>query len=339
MDFYHRFFKAGSFYFGFDEDSRNLIDIQSFSKIGRGRVVNVVCLDESGVSYKQYSKEGCFDSNEEKLINDINFRFSRSSKKGLFVFSIILLAFPCLFILSLILMLFMGGISEFVNELLSEEEMWFLPLISLFTFALTGLLLLFYSKKIKKPCLVYDIAPEKEQKIKTFYENISKLDESEKIWFVKTVERHSDTRYSAGAKTSISRNETYYSKSLIRNIQMNVCIPNIGNKLYFLPEAILYYSVSEWKYILYKDIEIQLSTSNFRESEEIPSDSEQIGSTWKYVNNDGSRDKRFNDNRKIPIMKYCEIIIKTNLGFIIRFQTSNYEIGNEIANILHNYKI
>ena len=85
-------------------------------------------------------------------------------------------------------------------------------------------------------------------------------------------------------------------------------------------------------------MEIKTITTQFRENDVVPSDSEQIGSTWLYVNKDGSPDKRFGDNRQIPIMKYCEIKIISNDGFSYRIMTSNFDIGTEIANILRNYK-
>jgi predicted HTH transcriptional regulator len=77
MDFYHDVYRVSGFYFGFKDDDRELLDTQSYSRIGRGRVVNVVRLDESGTSYKQYSKKGCFDCDHDNVIDDINFRLQK----------------------------------------------------------------------------------------------------------------------------------------------------------------------------------------------------------------------------------------------------------------------
>jgi hypothetical protein len=121
MDFYQRITKAGGFYFTFD-DKREIMEEQNFTKIGRGRIVNVVRLDETGVSYKQYSKKGCLDSDRDSVIDDINFRLLKRSKKAKFVFSIILLVFAGLFLFSSIMLSFIVGIriTEAFGTMFSE---------------------------------------------------------------------------------------------------------------------------------------------------------------------------------------------------------------------------
>jgi hypothetical protein len=70
-------------------------------------------------------------------------------------------------------------------------------------------------------------------------------------------------------------------------------------------------------------VEIIMFISEFREMESIPSDSEEIGSTWKNVNKDGSPDRRFNDNQIIPILKYGKIKITDYAEFDFDFLVSN----------------
>ena len=77
---------------------------------------------------------------------------------------------------------------------------------------------------------------------------------------------------------------------------------------------------------------------NFYEKSSIPSDAEKVDETWEYVNKDGSPDRRFNNNRRISIMKYCEIEIESNDDFYLELLTSNYKIGKSFANALKRYK-
>jgi hypothetical protein len=328
LDFYYSVFKVGGFYFGFNDDHRSFLESQSHSKIGRGRVANVVHIDESGTSYKQYSKNGCFDSDHGTVINDINFRLSKRKKqKTRFVLAIIFL------VLSL------GAVSSLITSFSEKEDFEGLVIQSgIFAVAtFFGVFLLLLSTKIRKPYLIYDIAPKKEKMLQAFFDEISKIEESEKIWIVRTVDRHGDTRRNAGSTASVSRKEVNFSQSSIDGIETNVYVPNIGNRLYFLPDTILYFVNKTTKSIPYSEIEIQLVESQFRENGDIPTDGEKIGSSWKFVNNDGSPDRRFNGNRKIPIMKYCEIKLKSKDGFLFRIQTSNYETGKTVANTLYNY--
>jgi hypothetical protein len=335
MTFYRSIFRVGGFYFTFKDDTRELLDMQPYSKIGRGRVVNVVRMDESGTSYKQYSKNGVSDSDQDSVINDINFRLSKRSKQRTkFVFAIIFFVLSGFFIVASIITSFMFGVADAVEMMFGEGGGVFFAVVLLF-----GILLFLSSTKIRKPYLIYDITPEREEKLKAFYEEISKIDESEKIWLVKTADRHNDPKRHAGAKTSVSRSEENYCQSFIDGIETNVFIPCIGRRLYFFPDVILLSKREEIKPIFYDKMEIQLLAQQFREDGEVPSDSEEIGSSWLKVNlKDGSPDRRYKENRQIPIMKYCEIKIKSNDGFSFRIMTSNYEIGQTVANTLHNYK-
>ena len=334
-DFYYSVFEVGRFIFGFDDKNRKILDMQPYSKIGRGRVVNVVRMDESGTSYKQYSKKGVSDSDQDSVINDINFRLSKRSKQRTkFVFAIIFFVLSGLFIFASILTSFMFGAADAVEMMFGEGGGVFFAVV-----LLIGVLLFLSATKIRKPYLLYDITPEREKKIKAFYDEISKIDESEKIWIVKTTDRHNDPKRNAGATSSVSRSEENYYQSFIQGIETNVFIPSIGRRFYFFPDVILFSKQKEIVPVFYEKMEILLSTTKFREEGEVPSDSEEIGSSWLNVNLDGSPDRRCKENRKIPIVKYCEIRIKSNDGFLFRIMTSNYEIGRKFANTLNSYKI
>jgi hypothetical protein len=332
MNFYRNVFKAGGFYFGFDDESREILEMQPYSKIGGGRVVNVVRMDESGTSYKQYSKEGVFDASHDDITNDINFRLSKKSKQK------IMLVIGILLLISSI-----GQAIALVTDDLAAGTINGEVIVMICVFAVSiaaGIPLIIASQKYKMPVLLYDITPEREKTIQEFYDGISKLEETEKIWMITKEKRNDDTRYTAGANTSISRDAIYFSDySSVNGLKTNVYTPAIGMQIFFFPDLILYQNGREVEFISYNDIKINLITSQFRESGTVPSDSEKIGSTWKFVNNDGSPDRRFKDNRKIPVMKYCQIKITDNNDFSVIIMTSNYETGGKFANTLNSYKI
>ena len=54
--------------------------------------------------------------------------------------------------------------------------------------------------------------------------------------------------------------------------------------------------------------------TKFVESDRVPQDAQIIGQTWKYVNKSGKPDKRFKDNRELPICLYGEIELKSSFG-------------------------
>jgi hypothetical protein len=335
MDFLQRLLKIGKYYFAFTDDYRNFMEQQETSKIGKNRIVNYVRMDENGTSYKQYDNNGIENVEYEKVIKNINLRLSKYSNRKLLYFAFIYSLLMSAGSLLVIIFNFIKG--QIIEEL---EPLYIICGFVIFTIA--WIFLLMYFQKNKMAYLIYDISPDKEQQIQAFYDDLFKLKEAEKVWVVKDEDMHGDGRRNAGAASDVSRELTgiyhsYHSK--INGLKINVYVPVIGGYLYFFPDALFVYRGKKIKTIYYRDIEIKVITSRFREVGEIPSDSEKIGSTWKYVNNDGSPDKRFNNNRKIPILKYCRIEITSENGFSMSLMVSNYEKGKDFANTIQTYKL
>jgi hypothetical protein len=46
---------------------------------------------------------------------------------------------------------------------------------------------------------------------------------------------------------------------------------------------------------------------HFRELETVPRDTEVVGDSWRYTNKNGTPDRRFKNNRQIPIARYHEM--------------------------------
>jgi len=63
----------------------------------------------------------------------------------------------------------------------------------------------------------------------------------------------------------------------------------------------------------------------FVESDSVPSDSQVIGQTWRYVNKKGGPDRRFSSNPQIPIAKYGELTVRSASGMNFVLQCSNPE--------------
>ena len=58
----------------------------------------------------------------------------------------------------------------------------------------------------------------------------------------------------------------------------------------------------------------------------IPSYARIVDHTWKYVNKSGGPDKRFSDNKQLPVCIYGEMSIKSNLGVNSVIMFSNIDI-------------
>lgn len=74
----------------------------------------------------------------------------------------------------------------------------------------------------------------------------------------------------------------------------------------------------------YQTLRIEIGATNFIESEAVPRDAQVVGSTWQYVNKDGSPDRRFNYNRQIPICSYQVVHLTSHTGLNVVLQASSH---------------
>lgn len=144
------------------------------------------------------------------------------------------------------------------------------------------------------------------------------LKNSEKIWDMTYSERNFETK--AAAQTTMTRNEvtfTFGSIEVIKTTEKTFHFENFnGGDFFFYPSFIVYFKNSEDIAILdYNDLEINYSESQFlEERHNIASDTKVIGETWYRVNKDGSPDRRFVDNYKMPIALYGSVQLRTSSG-------------------------
>ena len=54
----------------------------------------------------------------------------------------------------------------------------------------------------------------------------------------------------------------------------------------------------------YDDLQIQVSSVDFVESDLVSKDAQVVGQTWRYVNKNGTHDKRYKNNQQLPICLY-----------------------------------
>lgn len=98
-----------------------------------------------------------------------------------------------------------------------------------------------------------------------------------------------------------------------------------GGDLYIYPGYVMMRSRGhDFALIEVRELEVSLELSSFIEEETVPGDSEQIGTTWKKANKDGSRDRRFANNYQIPIMRYGRLWFRSPTGLRECYLVSSY---------------
>lgn len=188
-----------------------------------------------------------------------------------------------------------------------------------------------------------DFDPEIERQYLEVTESFKKLCTSHKIWDV--VSAHSQDRVAtrSSASTLVRKREIRFGiKSLpdIKCKQEPLWFKNAnGADLYFYPHFIVMHSSSKrFAVIGLDELSFYHSSVRFTETGTVPKDSKIIDYTWTKVNKNGSPDKRFKDNRQIPVVRYGEITLKTKTGLHEEYEFSNYEYTSAFGNAFMSYQ-
>jgi uncharacterized protein YgiM (DUF1202 family) len=200
-------------------------------------------------------------------------------------------------------------------------------------------ILLLYLKKIDNKRLLIEIYYDIDDTIKEVYEkfvyHFLALLDCAKVWQYLHSERTNDYKYSSGAEHTVTRkplSKISNNKTPSKKFRTNVEIPYLGlinTELYFFPERLIIKRGNEFGAIMYKNIECFGNITRFIESEGVPRDSVVVGQTWRYLNKNGTPDRRFNNNHQIPICQYSEYSFHSNSGLNEKISTSKVGVFDE----------
>jgi hypothetical protein len=121
----------------------------------------------------------------------------------------------------------------------------------------------------------------------------------------------------AGAAHLVNRRIANLAYSLPKVLRSNVTPPAItlgGTAFFFLPDVILVKRGGRFGTVGYDDLQVRTQTSRFIEDGTPVADAEIVGHTWKHPNKGGGPDRRFRDNRQLPICLYDAIHLSSGSG-------------------------
>ncbi len=165
---------------------------------------------------------------------------------------------------------------------------------------------------------------------------------STKIWDVTTTQMNLDTKAAAG--TSIDRHEVKFhlgGLDILSTTEKTLHVENFnGGDFYFYPLFVIYFKGKEEIAIIdYTDLYVEFKDQEFLEQKkDIVSDVNVIGETWYRVNKDGSPDRRFVGNYKIPIVLYGSIHIKSPSGINELYYISDHKKAKHFYEQYINYQ-
>ena len=176
--------------------------------------------------------------------------------------------------------------------------------------------------------------------IRKYFDEMSK---SNKIWDI-TSYRETDRYHerTVATKTITRQPVQFYHQTLdfIKTSYDAMVLGNAnGGNLYIYPGFVIVKesSSTDFGIIDLKNISFIYSDSSFIEEETVPSDSKNLGYTWKYCNKNGSPDRRYSNNYQIPIQQYGEIAISSSEGLNEEFMISNSDATKLFTTNLCNF--
>jgi hypothetical protein len=126
-----------------------------------------------------------------------------------------------------------------------------------------------------------------------------------------------------------------------KQLTTNVSVPSLEDtrsSIYFLPDKVLICSGSAFAELDYGHLGVEAGQTRWIEEESVPGDTRQVDTTWKYVNKSGGPDRRFKDNRQLPIILLSTLRLSGPNGLDARYDLSNPDSAGYFAQALNGMK-
>lgn len=168
--------------------------------------------------------------------------------------------------------------------------------------------------------LFYDLEPEIEEAYEEVVRRFDTLAGCAGKWHVEAggaVQDLTTWKRNAGASHIVRKKPTILDFKLPSAVTSNVTPPalHVGTQvMYFLPDVALVDDGRTVGAVAYSNLSMVWQDSNFIEEGQVPRDAQIIRHTWKHPNKNGGPDRRFRDNRQIPVCRYEVMHLRSASG-------------------------
>jgi hypothetical protein len=166
--------------------------------------------------------------------------------------------------------------------------------------------------------------------------------ECARIWDVTSIRPNDRKVTRSAASSSVERTLVRFSISedpVLQTDEKVLRLQNsIGADLLVYPGFVLMQNEHDLALIDFREMTIAYRESRFIEEETVPPDAIVVDHTWAKCNKDGSPDRRFANNYRIPIVSYGEIALKSAAGLNEEYQFSSVAKAERFANALADYQ-
>ncbi|MBI5839983.1 MAG: DUF4236 domain-containing protein [Chloroflexi bacterium] len=195
-------------------------------------------------------------------------------------------------------------------------------------------------KLARTTTLQYRLEEESNQKFSEVQNAFETLAKSVSIWRVISKTPTWDWKRNAGATSLLDRRRIRVGYMQPPFIQTRIKVYGLSLdslQMFFLPDQVLIYQNRKYGAINYPSLSVSGSPTRFIEDGSVPQDSKVVDYAWRYVRKDGGPDRRFNNNRQLPIAQYGYIEFTSQTGLNLHFHVSNLEYAQQFAHVLSSY--
>jgi hypothetical protein len=185
--------------------------------------------------------------------------------------------------------------------------------------------------------LVYELPETESAKFELVKQAIEHLSQSQQIWRVINETATDQRKYHAGASWLIRRTNARAGILPIPRVETNLSIIGIdvgAIKMFFLPDMILYSEDNTFGNIPYEAFSVKAGTTQFIEDASVPLDAVVVEWRWKYLNKTGGPDRRFKNNRQLPVARYGTLELISSTGLNIHLNVSSAQKAAAFANCM-----
>lgn len=199
----------------------------------------------------------------------------------------------------------------------------------------------YVDKSINRVVLIYNLSGSARTAFELLTKTFDDLMGVSRAWHITTEQHNLNRKHNAGAYKSQDRKSVKFYYGLPIVINSNIGTPAIkfgGRNLYFFPDRLLFFGRDSVGAIEYDELYVAVREVQFVEEGTIPSDSQIVGHTWKHPNRGGGPDRRFKNNRQIPVCRYEEVHLRSQSGLNELLQLSRAGLGWQLKNAIETLR-
>ena len=170
--------------------------------------------------------------------------------------------------------------------------------------------------------LMYAMDEAARLRFQSIVDSFGKLSTSNRVWHIPLagkIESMMQWKRNAGASAVVRRNEIQLSVGLPSVLRCNIDVSKIpiGKRtLFFFPDFMLILDGRRAGSVSYQTLTIDIEKTTFIEDGAVPRDSKIVGTRWRYPNKNGGPDRRFKNNRQLPLCEYEDMLFRSSSGVV-----------------------